>query len=162
MHFRTPHGPAVLVFVGALNVGSISTPWSGEIRPRKTGTVDAIDLSTHETRRPQGRPAGLVQHGIDRHPPVAAGKSLNGLIICAPARRFNGRGHRDLHGRANVTRRARAGGGVQAARSRAKLLRRIRRLVRGGQGAGSRHPGIKSFCGQRHADREPRDLATAP
>ncbi|MGI9237797.1 MAG: archaetidylserine decarboxylase, partial [Woeseiaceae bacterium] len=29
MHFRTARGPAVLIFVGALNVGSISTPWSG-------------------------------------------------------------------------------------------------------------------------------------
>jgi len=31
--------------VGALNVGSISTPWSGQIRPRKHGVVETIDLS---------------------------------------------------------------------------------------------------------------------
>jgi phosphatidylserine decarboxylase len=31
--------------VGALNVGSISTPWSGEIRPRKSGVVETVDLS---------------------------------------------------------------------------------------------------------------------
>ncbi len=49
MHFRTGHGSAVLIFVGALNVGSISTPWSGEIRPRENGTVDAIDISGHDT-----------------------------------------------------------------------------------------------------------------
>lgn len=49
MHFRTAHGPAVLIFVGALNVGSISTPWSGEIRPRKAGIVDALDISGHDT-----------------------------------------------------------------------------------------------------------------
>ena len=30
--------------VGALNVGSISTPWSGEIRPRAGGVVDNIDV----------------------------------------------------------------------------------------------------------------------
>ncbi|MCH7830331.1 MAG: phosphatidylserine decarboxylase [Proteobacteria bacterium] len=45
MHFRTAWGPAAVIFVGALNVGSISTPWSGEIRPRKHGVVDVIDLS---------------------------------------------------------------------------------------------------------------------
>jgi phosphatidylserine decarboxylase len=45
LHFRTALGPAVLIFVGALNVGSISTPWSGEIRPRKHGVVEMIDLA---------------------------------------------------------------------------------------------------------------------
>ncbi len=45
MHFKTEFGPAVLIFVGALNVGSISTPWSGELRPRKHGVVDVLDLS---------------------------------------------------------------------------------------------------------------------
>jgi phosphatidylserine decarboxylase len=45
LHFRTAFGPLVVVLVGALNVGSISTPWSGEIRPRKAGVVETIDLS---------------------------------------------------------------------------------------------------------------------
>ena len=49
MHFRTDHGPVALILVGALNVGSISTPWTGEIRPRKTGVVDVLDLSSHST-----------------------------------------------------------------------------------------------------------------
>lgn len=44
-HFLTDNGPFVLIFVGALNVGSISTPWTGEIRPRKRGTVVDFDLS---------------------------------------------------------------------------------------------------------------------
>lgn len=44
LHFEAEHGPWVLLLVGALNVGSISTPWSGEIRPRKSGVVDVIDL----------------------------------------------------------------------------------------------------------------------
>ena len=43
LHFSTPQGPAVLIFVGALNVGSISTPWTGEIRPLKKGTVHALE-----------------------------------------------------------------------------------------------------------------------
>ena len=45
LHFETPQGPAAVILVGALNVGSISTPWSGQIRPRKNGVVETIDLS---------------------------------------------------------------------------------------------------------------------
>jgi phosphatidylserine decarboxylase len=45
LHFKTVHGPAALVFVGALNVGSISTPWTGEIRPRKKGVAESLDIS---------------------------------------------------------------------------------------------------------------------
>jgi len=44
LHFTTTLGPVVLILVGALNVGSISTPWSGEIRPRKHGVVEIIEL----------------------------------------------------------------------------------------------------------------------
>ena len=45
LHFRTAFGPIVVILVGALNVGSISTPWSGEIRPRRRGVVETVDLS---------------------------------------------------------------------------------------------------------------------
>ncbi len=44
LHVESVHGPYAMVFVGALNVGSISTPWSGEIRPRKEGVVEMINL----------------------------------------------------------------------------------------------------------------------
>ena len=63
MHFRTSRGPAILVLVGALNVGSISTPWSGEIRPRKSGAVDAIDISTHDTDVRKGDLLGWFNMG---------------------------------------------------------------------------------------------------
>lgn len=43
-HFQTACGPMILVFVGALNVGSISTPWTNEIRPRKHGVAELINL----------------------------------------------------------------------------------------------------------------------
>lgn len=46
LHFSTAGGPAVLIFVGALNVGSISTPWSGEVRPRKNGVAETVDLDS--------------------------------------------------------------------------------------------------------------------
>ncbi len=45
LHFDSAGGPWVLVFVGALNVGSITTPWSGEVRPRRSGVVESIDLA---------------------------------------------------------------------------------------------------------------------
>ena len=63
MHFRTARGPAVLVFVGALNVGSISTPWSGEIRPRKSGVVDTIDISRHSSSVKKGDLLGWFNMG---------------------------------------------------------------------------------------------------
>jgi len=43
-HFDTSSGPLILILVGAMNVGSISTNWTGKIRPRKTGVVSDIDL----------------------------------------------------------------------------------------------------------------------
>ncbi len=44
LSFETDRGPATLIFVGALNVGSITTPWTGEIRPRKRGVVETLAL----------------------------------------------------------------------------------------------------------------------
>lgn len=63
MHFRTASGPAVVILVGALNVGSISTPWSGEIRPRKSGIVDAIDISRHDRNVLKGDLLGWFNMG---------------------------------------------------------------------------------------------------
>jgi phosphatidylserine decarboxylase len=63
MHFRTDFGPAVLILVGALNVGSISTPWSGEIRPRKAGVVDVLDLSGHPIVVDKGELLGWFNMG---------------------------------------------------------------------------------------------------
>ncbi len=47
-HFRTACGPCVVIFVGAMNVGSITTPWTSELRPRKGNIVDNIDLQESE------------------------------------------------------------------------------------------------------------------
>lgn len=43
-HFDTEFGPMILLFVGALNVGTINTIWTGDIRPRKVGVVEAFNL----------------------------------------------------------------------------------------------------------------------
>jgi len=43
-HLQTGTGPMALIFVGAMNVGSISTTWTGEIRPRKSGVVEQVNI----------------------------------------------------------------------------------------------------------------------
>jgi len=63
MHFETAQGPAALIFVGALNVGSISTPWSGEIRPRKNGIGEALSLAAHDTVVKKGDLLGWFNMG---------------------------------------------------------------------------------------------------
>jgi phosphatidylserine decarboxylase len=63
LHFETAAGPMVLIFVGALNVGSISTPWSGEIRPRKSGMVERLDLSAHGRNVKKGDLLGWFNMG---------------------------------------------------------------------------------------------------
>ena len=63
LHFETDAGPVFLSMVGALNVGSISTPWTGEIRPRKTGVVSELDLSAHSTSVSKGDLLGWFNMG---------------------------------------------------------------------------------------------------
>ena len=64
-HFETAIGPVALVMVGALNVGSISTPWSGTIRPRMSGVARTIDLqeSGVSTRLEKGDLLGWFNMG---------------------------------------------------------------------------------------------------
>jgi len=63
LHFNTAYGSAAVILVGALNVGSISTPWSGEIRPRNTGVVEIISLSGHTTQLDKGDLLGWFNMG---------------------------------------------------------------------------------------------------
>jgi phosphatidylserine decarboxylase len=63
MHFETDRGPAAVIFVGALNVGSISTPWTGELRPQKHGVVEALDLSAAPTTIKKGDLLGWFNMG---------------------------------------------------------------------------------------------------
>ena len=87
MRFRTERGPATLIFVGALNVGSISTPWSGEIRPRKRGVVEALSLAGAPTTLKKGDLLGWFNMGstvilllptgcCEWHPKLQAGATL--------------------------------------------------------------------------------------
>ena len=54
-HFDSASGPVILIFVGAMNVGSISTPWTGLIRPRRKGVVQDLDI------RRQGHPIEVAK-----------------------------------------------------------------------------------------------------
>jgi phosphatidylserine decarboxylase len=63
LHFATDIGPLAVVFVGALNVGSISTPWSGVIRPRKRGIVESLELGEAERMVPKGGLLGWFNMG---------------------------------------------------------------------------------------------------
>ncbi len=44
-HVQTENGPMVVIFVGAMNVGTIHTCWSGDIRPKRHGVVEDIALA---------------------------------------------------------------------------------------------------------------------
>jgi phosphatidylserine decarboxylase len=63
LNFNTSIGPAAVIFVGALNVGSISTPWSGEIRPRHSGVVENIDLGAKSVAIAKGDLLGWFNMG---------------------------------------------------------------------------------------------------
>jgi phosphatidylserine decarboxylase len=63
-HFSTDAGPVAVLLVGALNVGSISTPWTGEIRPRAKGVVEQLALPpTVATRLAKGDLLGWFNMG---------------------------------------------------------------------------------------------------
>jgi phosphatidylserine decarboxylase len=63
--FDTAGGPMILIFVGALHVGSISTPWTGEIRPQKKGSARLQDLhrSAHPRTLARGELLGWFNMG---------------------------------------------------------------------------------------------------
>ena len=63
LRFSTAHGPVAVIFVGALNVGSISTPWSGTIRPRYSGVVETIDLGREPVKVAKGDLLGWFNMG---------------------------------------------------------------------------------------------------
>ncbi len=64
-HFTTDAGPMILVLVGALNVGSITTPWTGELRPRRRGVVEELDVqrSNHDRQVATGDLVGWFNMG---------------------------------------------------------------------------------------------------
>lgn len=63
LHFDSAAGPIALILVGALNVGSITTPWTGEIRPRRTGVAAPLDLGRAPRRLARGDLVGWFNMG---------------------------------------------------------------------------------------------------
>ena len=87
LHIETSLGPAALILVGALNVGSISTPWSGQIRPRKNGGVETIDLRNGPDKINKGDLIGwfnmgstviilMPEHACEWHDDLEPGKTV--------------------------------------------------------------------------------------
>ncbi|MBT8086263.1 MAG: phosphatidylserine decarboxylase [Woeseia sp.] len=102
-HLTTDIGPLAVLLVGALNVGSITTPWTGEIRPRANGMVEELNLKTAPATRAlaKGDLLGWFNMGstvivllprgaaaLDQHlvagAPVRMGQSLATLRSIAP------------------------------------------------------------------------------
>jgi len=63
LHFATARGPMAVIFVGALNVGSISTPWCGELRPRHKGGIGTVDLGQYSREVGKGDLLGWFNMG---------------------------------------------------------------------------------------------------
>ena len=51
LHFETADGLFFMSLVGALNVGSITTPWTGEIRPRSGSLVETIAIEPCDVKK---------------------------------------------------------------------------------------------------------------
>ena len=102
-HFRTAAGPMVLIFVGALNVGSITTPWTGELRPRKGNVVENINLQSSSEPKTVAKgnllgwfnmgstiilllPPRICQWkpGLESGDPVRMGEALGRIVIQKP------------------------------------------------------------------------------
>jgi len=63
LYFETDAGPVMISLVGALNVGSISTAWGGEIRPRKHGIVEVLPVSAERVNVRRGDLLGWFNMG---------------------------------------------------------------------------------------------------
>ncbi len=76
LHLETEVGRVAVVMVGALNVGSMSTPWTGEIRPKRSGVVELPELGDRSRQLAKGDLLGWFNMGstvIVLLPPSAGG-----------------------------------------------------------------------------------------
>lgn len=62
-HFDTAIGPVAVILVGALNVGSISSPWTGEIRPRRRGAPEDLPVAGAPAEVARGDQLGCFNMG---------------------------------------------------------------------------------------------------
>ena len=62
-HLQTTFGPLVMILVGAMNVGTINTRWTGDIRPRRHGVVEDIKLADTDRTVGKGDTLGWFNMG---------------------------------------------------------------------------------------------------
>ena len=62
-HFDTEHGPLVVIFVGAMIVGSIHTSWAGQVKRGKQGQIVTTDYQDQALHYAQGDEIGFFQLG---------------------------------------------------------------------------------------------------
>jgi phosphatidylserine decarboxylase len=89
-HCEAAWGPFAVVLVGALNVGSISTAWAGEVLPRRARGATNWDYPPGETRMALARGAVLGQFNMGSTVvvllPPGAGRWREGLAAGAGLR----------------------------------------------------------------------------
>jgi phosphatidylserine decarboxylase len=62
--FEAPAGPFAVIFVGALNVGSMATVWHGDVTPRRPRAVTPLPLPPQAERlRARGEEIGRFNMG---------------------------------------------------------------------------------------------------
>jgi len=62
-HIDTAGGPMVVVLVGAMNVGTINTIWTGDVRPRQHGVVEDFGLTQFDRSFEKGDTIGWFNMG---------------------------------------------------------------------------------------------------
>lgn len=63
LHLETDIGRVTVIMVGALNVGSMTTPWTGEIRPKHSGVVEVPELGERSRQLAKGDLLGWFNIG---------------------------------------------------------------------------------------------------
>ena len=63
LHLQADIGRVTVIMVGALNVGSMTTPWTGEIRPKRSGVVEVPELGDRSRRLAKGDLLGWFNMG---------------------------------------------------------------------------------------------------
>lgn len=63
LHLETEIGRVAVIMVGALNVGSMTTPWTGEVRPKRSGVVELPELGDRSRQLAKGDLLGWFNMG---------------------------------------------------------------------------------------------------
>jgi phosphatidylserine decarboxylase len=81
--FAGPAGPFAVIFVGALNVGSMATVWHGDVTPRRPRAVSALPLPP-QAERLRARGAEIGRFNMGSTVVLLFGPGCVELAACAP------------------------------------------------------------------------------